>query len=930
MQFANAMFHNFAAPSMPTYVNIALPLPQLQLFTYTIPEEIVVAYDAAQALERLVGFRALVPFGKRTITGVIVEVNVEAMASAKDIVELLDTEAALSPEMLAFGRWIADYYLASLGETLKTMLPQGMSPESIVRVSVLNRPSEEQIAAIERRAPRRAEVLREILQHEGEISVGYLESLANGNASVAAQLEALEQDGFIERHRSITPEVRAKTARAVALAPELTDDEALQAAMTTLDTEAPKQALLLNRIYQHYLNIDAPLTAKDALRDMTDSVLKGLVHKGYVVEFQTDDPRLDKALSPEVAFALSSRDESTLALTLEQQHATDKILENMRFAVDGGKTKTFLLHGVTGSGKTLVYIEAIKEALKHGKTALLLVPEIALTPQLIERFRSTFGSEIGVMHSHKSTGERFDAWRLVKTGKIRIIIGARSAVFAPLPNLGVIIVDEEHEPSYKQDDPAPRYNARDCAVVRGIMQNAVVVLGSATPSLESMFNTRSGKYHLLEITKRADGANMPTIRVVDVLERRKQHKMHGSFSEELLSAIMERLERREGIIIFQNRRGFASRFECRDCGFIPMCPNCAVPLTFHKYRTQLRCHYCGHTHDAEKVCVNCGSLEIKEIGAGTQRIEEELQEELKKLLQERMNAGKNAQDIALIPTFSQREKEEERTDSTNTTKESSLEPSPPGRGQGEGKHTHAHVANPPLREVVIQRMDLDTTTKKGSHAQMLARFATGEIDILLGTQMVAKGLDFARVTLVGVVNADMQMYLPDFRASERTFQLLTQVAGRAGRSSGLAGEVIIQTAHPKHQTVVAATLGSYDLFYNDELQFRKEAVYPPFVRFVMIELSGKDEQLVSAQAQHLAFYLPHGNKAYERLGATAPSIAFLRGLYRRIIVLKNYREHDASGRLMREAILSAYSQYQKKHASSAVRVTIDIDASGFV
>jgi len=482
-----------------------------------------------------------------------------------------------------------------------------------------------------------------------------------------------------------------------------------------------------------------------------------------------------------------------------------------------------------------------------------------------------------VMHSHKSAGERFDAWQMARRGKIRIVIGARSAIFAPLPNLGVIIVDEEHEPSYKQDDPAPRYNARDCAIVRGTVENAVVVLGSATPSLETMFNALSGKYHLLEITGRADGAKMPTIQVVDVLLRRKQGKMQGVFSEDLLKAIVERVQRREGVILFQNRRGFASRFECLDCGHIPMCPNCSVPLTYHKFRDQLRCHYCGHSHAAEKACTNCGSVSIKEIGSGTQRIEEDLQEELGKALE-----------------------------------------------------TYLRQHDGEKRAIEIQRMDLDTTSKKGSHTQMLTRFAKGEIDILLGTQMVAKGLDFARVTLVGVINADMQMYLPDFRASERTFQLLTQVAGRAGRSSDFHGEVIIQTAHPKHQTIVAATLGSYELFYNDELQYRREAHYPPFSRFVMIEFSGKDEPVVNMQAQHFAYFIPHEHKAFTRLGPAPPSIARLRGQYRRIVVLKNHREHDPSGKIMRSAILHAYQLYNQKYPSSAVRITIDVDAAGFV
>lgn len=868
---------------MPTFfVHIALPLPTPRVFTYILPPMFLTGHPGEADRKRLVGCRALVPFGKRILTGVIVETeNIPALPDAKSVLELLDTEPAFSPSMLAFARWIAEYYLASLGETLKTMLPQGMSPESVVRVSAVQRPTPEQIAQMERRAPRRAALLEELLKHDSDVSVGYLEHVV-GSSTIAAQLEALENDGFIERYRTMTREVHAKTVRAVRLAPLLHDEAFFRSLMDELDRSAPKQAIVLGTIFLHYAAPEAkPLLAKDALQSsagkagtaVSESVLKALVEKHYVEEFLVEAPRTSATGSPETASSLVSKDEAAATLTIEQDHAVDKITEAMRT----NAFKPFLLHGVTGSGKTLIYLKAIREALDAGKTALLLVPEIALTPQLVERFRAVFGEEIGVMHSHKSTGERFDAWQMARRGKIRIIIGARSAVFAPLPNLGVIIVDEEHEPSYKQDDPAPRYNGRDCAIVRATIENAVVVLGSATPSLESMFNARSGKYHLLEITGRADGAKMPTIQVVDVRLRRKQGKMNGIFSEDLLKAVVERVQKREGVILFQNRRGFASRFECLDCGHIPMCPNCAVALTYHKYRNQLRCHYCGHSHEAEKVCTNCGSLSIKEIGSGTQRIEEDLQEELAKALE-----------------------------------------------------TYAAQHESEKREFVIQRMDLDTTSKKGSHVQMLTRFAKGEIDILLGTQMVAKGLDFARVTLVGVINADMQMYLPDFRAAERTFQLLTQVAGRAGRSSEFHGEVIIQTAHPKHQTIIAATVGSYELFYNDELQFRREAVYPPFSRFVMIEFSGKDEEVVNAQAQHFAYFIPHEHKAFTRLGPAPPSIARLRGQYRRIVVVKNHREHDPSGRIMRHALLHAHQLYNQKYPSSAVKITIDVDAAGFV
>ncbi len=831
---------------------------------------------------RLVGVRALVPFGKRILTGVIVQaVNIPPLKDAKEILELLDPEPVFSPTMLTFARWIADYYLATLGETLKAALPQGMTVESVVRVSTLKTPTEVEITAMEHRAPRRAELLRELLRHDGDVSVGYLEKMVGANGgSVAVQLEALEQLGYIERHRSLGKEVKPKMQRAIEIASELSDEALLRTVLDKLDANSPKQAMLLSHIYLHQLrNPDQPLFVREALVAVksSDSTLKALIQKGYVAEYQAEVLRVETAL-PEGSPTLIQRDETAVTLTIEQDHAVEKILEPLRHE----KFKAFLLHGVTGSGKTLVYIQAIREALKLGKSALLLVPEIALTPQLIERFRAVFGNLIGVMHSHKSAGERYDAWRMARSGQAKVIIGVRSAIFAPLTNIGVIIVDEEHEPSYKQDAPAPRYNARDCAIVRGGLENAVVVLGSATPSLESMFNARNGKYHLLEISSRADGAEMPTVRVIDTVDQRKRKRLHGSFSQDLLDAVIDRAKKKEGVILFQNRRGFASRLECLDCGTIPMCPNCSVALTYHKYREQLRCHYCGHSHAAEKACTNCGSMALREIGFGTQRIEDELM-----------------QTLATMRT-------------TNN----------------EDANNQAPSNKPP--PITIQRMDLDTTSRKGSHRQMLTEFAQGKIDVLLGTQMVAKGLDFARVTLVGVINADMQMYLPDFRAAERTFQLITQVSGRAGRSSELKGEVIVQTAHPRHQTILAAVAGSYELFYNDELQFRKEAMYPPFSRFVMIEFSGREENIVHQQAHYFAHLLPHHHKAFVVLGPTAPSIARLRSQYRRIIVIKGLKDADPTGRILREVLLSTHAAYNANHPSSAVHITIDIDAPGFV
>ena len=464
--------------------------------------------------------------------------------------------------------------------------------------------------------------------------------------------------------------------------------------------------------------------------------------------------------------------------------------------------------------------------------------------------------------------ERYEHWRTIRNGNARIVIGARSALFAPFREgrLGLIIVDEEHESSYKQEAPAPRYNARDFAVVRGNIENIVTILGSATPSMESMFNAQHGKYHYLHISSRADGATLPELQLIDIREHRKSGTLHGSFSEEMLQAIIQRVIKNEGVILFHNRRGFARFQECPDCGHIPMCKHCSVSLTLHKHSGMLRCHYCGYAERSMHSCKICGGTDIKEPGTGTQKVEEELQ------------------DILFA------------------------------RGI----------------KAVIERMDLDTTSKKGEHRRILTAFSKKEIGILIGTQMVAKGLDFPHVSMVGIIDADHQLFMPDFRSSERTFQLLTQVAGRAGRSGHLQGNVFLQTSHPEHQSILATMTGSYELFYNDELQSRKEALYPPYSRIVTIECAGPDEYAVHESATIISRLLPTKGQPFLLLGPSIPFIAKLKSQYRRVIVLKGNKNEDPSGEILRASMKKAMQVYADTHAKKTVKVTIDIDAYGSV
>ncbi len=833
---------------MPQYINIALPIPTRRYFTYSLADELSVEC----------GMRVLVPFGKRTMTGIVVETGVAALKDAKPILEILDQEAVVQRSVLELTKWIAEYYLASWGETLFAALPQGMSPESVVRVSLLRPLDDQDIVFMHRHAPKRAALLRILSEHKGHVSVGYLQKQLKTD-SVAAQLESLEQAGIIAIERSISESAKPRIQKALALQPELLDDERrMHTVLDDLDKRAPKQAQLLSCVYLHAVQHNRPMIQAEAIKKAhtASATVKALEQAGYIRVVEIEVARHKE--NPDEAELLHDVDETTYALNDEQAHATSSICK----ALDTSKHKTFLLHGVTGSGKTLVYMRAIQHVLSVGKSALILVPEISLTPQLIDRFRSVFGDAIAVLHSRMAIGERYDQWRSIRRGEVQVVLGVRSALFAPLNNCGLVVVDEEHEASYKQESPSPRYNARDCAVMRGIIDNAVVVLGSATPSLESMFNAQTGKYHLLEIKNRVDNAVLPEVQVVDIVAERKRKAMLGSFSKELVDAIELRLQKKEGVILLHNRRGYAPRLECVDCGYIPCCDDCSVALTYHKHQNLLRCHYCGKTSALMRVCPQCGSVDLNDIGAGTQRIEEDLAEILTKR--------------GLTP--------------------------------------------------VVRRVDLDSTARKGSFRTMLSDFKKGKIDILVGTKMLAKGLDFERVTLVGVVNADLQLYIPDFRSSERSFQLLTQVSGRAGRSADKRGQVILQTAHPKHPAVIATKLSDYHLMYNDELQQRRDANFPPFTRFVLIEISGRNLQQVEDHVQHFAFALPRKHPAMQILGPTRPSIDRLRGSYRRIIIIKGSKTEDPSGAILRQALHHAAAQYRERHASSAVKLSIDVDS----
>jgi len=520
------------------------------------------------------------------------------------------------------------------------------------------------------------------------------------------------------------------------------------------------------------------------------------------------------------------------------------------------KFETFLLHGVTGSGKTQVYIEISKRVIDNGKNVIILVPEISLTPQITSRFINYFGDAVAVFHSRMSLGERYDTWRGIISNKYKIVIGPRSALFAPLKNIGLIVVDEEHDQSYKQQEVVPKYHARDSAIIRAKFNSCPIILGSATPSIESMYNALNGKYVLLELPERIDNAKMPVIKLIDVVIEQKKKRMESIFSKILLEEISNRVSKKESVIILQNRRGFATQVYCNDCGEVILCPDCSVSMVHHINKNILKCHYCGITLPVPKACLVCGSLSLKFFGTGTQRVEDELE-----------------------------------------------------------------FYFPDLK---IERVDSDAIERKGKLGEILNRFRKGEINILVGTQMVSKGLDFADVTLVGVISAETTLWIPDFRADERTFQLLTQVAGRAGRSEK-QGEVIIQTQNSRNFVLQKVLQNDYKGFYEKEIILRQKGEYPPFTRLGLIEIKDEKEERARAAITELYSYLKKYEKTLKISPPTEAVIYKLKGFYRFHILVRSSKKTDPSGKILRNAILNSYIEFNQKTKFKDVKLLIDID-----
>lgn len=829
------------------FAQVALPLPLSEPFTYLIPSHFDGKMDS--------GFRVLVPLRNRIVTGFVVGLTkTSAIPNTKVIMDLLDPYPLFSQEMLKLTRWISEYYICSWGEVLRAALPSELMVTSQMwirrrvqgpgaRVQEIGSRGKGQ--EYEKGLTDRQRRILELLEDGEERKLSWLNRSLNAKG-LYADLYDLSRRGEIEiTERLGKPGVGIKYKKMVRLTnfngtPE--EKDILKLEIDALKKKSAAQAKCLELLLDHQGELSLEELAsphKISLSSLRVMERKGLIEFSQVEEIREGDWGLDM--------------QETQSFSLNQ--GQNDILNKVKTALESRAYSPFLIHGVTGSGKTQVYIEAIKEALKYGRQALVLVPEISLTPQIISRFKANFEEKVGCLHSQLSAGERYDTWRRVRNGDLPIIVGARSAVFSPFQNLGLIVVDEEHDPSYKQDEPTPRYNARDVAVMRAKLNQAVVILGSATPSLESYYNAQKEKYTLCRLPDRVDNQKLPPVKIVDLAQERKKGNKN-SLSSDLSSLLRVRIDKGEQALLFLNRRGFSTFVKCQECGYVEKCPRCDITLTFHRTDFSLRCHYCNHYKRAPESCPNCQGSDFMYKGTGTQKIEEELKRDF------------------------------------------------------------------PL--ALMERMDLDTMTKKGAHKRILNDFAKKKFSILLGTQMITKGLDFPDVTLVGVISADMSLDLPDFRSKERTFQLLAQVAGRAGRGKQ-EGEVIVQTYHPEEWSIRMAAEHDYQSFYEKETEERRELGYPPFNHLILLIFSGNILKDVTARAQGFSFKLrgkvsSEKHKGVEILGPAPAPLTKIKNQYRWQLLIKT-NNVTATGNLIRRILEEDNDSKTKK----TVHVIANVD-----
>ncbi|EGO2853309.1 primosomal protein N' [Enterococcus faecalis] len=810
---------------MQKVAKVIVDVPTMQTdqpFTYLVPENLN---------EQLaVGMRVEVPFGNgnRHVQGFVLAIEPvaatvldETNVQLKELVAVLDLKPVLNTEMLALADYMKEKTFAFKITCLQTMLPSVMRADYQKYIYLTDELSEE---------------LQDQLFY-GLEEISWDQAQERG---ILPQLMALRKQQKVDIRYEVTTRNKVKMVRFIQAAKEF---EQLEEIRLGLRKGAKKKEQLL--YYLQRLGTEK-VTAVKEMKELgfSTALLNEAAKNGWLTFIEKEayrDPFANQTFEKTTA----------LSLNAEQQVAVETILQS----VQEQQSQTYLLEGITGSGKTEVYLQVIAEVLNQGKTAIMLVPEISLTPQMVQRFKSRFGEHVAVMHSGLSQGEKYDEWRKIERGEAEVVVGARSAIFAPIENIGVIIIDEEHEASYKQEE-TPRYHARDLAIWRSEYHHCPVVLGSATPSLESRARAQKNVYQRLRLTQRANqAATLPTIDVVDMRQEVENGNV-SSFSMSLQEKLQERLEKNEQSVLLLNRRGYSSFVMCRDCGYVLPCPNCDISLTLHMDSKTMKCHYCGHEERIPYRCPNCGQDKIRYYGTGTQKVEEELQ--------------------TLLP------------------------------------------------DSRILRMDVDTTRRKGAHEKILRTFGEGQADILLGTQMIAKGLDFPNVTLVGVLNADTALNLPDFRSSERTFQLLTQVSGRAGRAEK-PGEVIIQSFNPEHYAIQLAKAQDYEDFYTKEMYIRHRGDYPPYYFTVQITASHPEENEAAKQMFQIATKLKQGLSPQAiLLGPTPNAIMRVNNRYFYQVIIK-YKQEPMLQPLLKEILTDT-----QRATARGLKLSIDAEPMNFI
>jgi primosomal protein N' (replication factor Y) len=813
---------------------VILPLPLQGTFTYLIAPD-----DRDRVLP---GSRVVVSFGKKKIyTGIVLEIHNRKPEEyrPKELLDVLDDKPIVNEQQLKFFQWMSRYYMCSLGEVINAALPAALklSSESFVGINPEIEPDDVEVDN------REWELLRALKTND--LTMRDVSEVL-GLKQPQRILKQLSEKGLIDLFEKVKDKYQPKKVKRIRIADAFLDANMLEGLINELESKPKQQDVILAYLRDVPVLDDPESNSRGILKSsflataISPSSLKTLVKNGVLTEWEEVVSRLPSD---------QTKIQGEITLSQVQEACKRSILQSF------DTHNSVLLHGITGSGKTEVFIELIKEQIDQGKQALYLLPEIALTTQIIARLHRIFGDTFGVYHSRYSDNERVEVWRKVLNKEYQFVVGVRSAVFLPFSDLGLIIVDEEHEPSYKQFEPAPRYHARDTAIYLSTIHDAHVLLGTATPSLETYQNALDNKYGLVELTSRYGEAYHPQMEFANVNRERKQRKLKGNFTSILVEAIQESLNKKEQVILFQNRRGYASYITCDNCSTIPKCPNCAVSLTYHQYNNKLVCYYCGYNQSMYADCLHCGSTELRNVGFGTEELEEELK--------------------LLFP------------------------------------------------QAIIQRMDLDTTRSKYSYQRIIEEFEEGNIDILVGTQMVSKGLDFDRVNLVGVFDTDRMIHFPDFRSHERAYHLITQVSGRAGRKSR-NGKVIVQTNDPDQELLQRAKNDNYRAFFQWEILEREHFHYPPFTRLINITFKHREKTVSFQAANFFAADIRKNLGSQRMIGPVEPIIGKIRNMYLHEITLK-IEKQGINLPTVKEYLRSVEQMMKQMPAFKSVGVVFDVD-----